>query len=436
MVRGWEPPPGLDCRRPPEEMPPSPVPPPEQVGLGIVPLTLSEPTQMKGLKGLANGAPATSKPLQPLGCAPQPLSPNEQALPPQLEPAWPQGLRHNSASGRVGPAEYLSPDMQRQRKTKGKTKEQLAILKSFFLQCQWARREDYHKLEQITGLPRPEIIQWFGDTRYALKHGQLKWFRDNAVPGAPSFQDPAVPTPPPSTRSLNEWAETPPLPNPPPPPDIRPLEWYWATHQQLRESDIPQLSQASRLSTQQIMKMEGVQPLDENVGNVPGRRFLRNKLLLVASIIQGLGLLLCLTYICLHFYAQVPSQYPPIQSIRVQFTKCENENGFIITSPDADGTMKVQNNSIIITCDGFYLISLKGYFSQELSLRLLYRKGREPLFSLNMVKIVDSVTVAYLRFKDKVYLNMTTQNASCEDIQVNGGELILIHQNPGGFCVY
>ncbi|KAB0376720.1 hypothetical protein FD755_011164 [Muntiacus reevesi] len=165
--------------------------------------------------------------------------------------------------------------------------------------------------------------------------------------------------------------------------------------------------------------MEGVQPLDENVGNAPGRRFLRNKLLLVASIIQGLGLLLCLTYICLHFYAQ-----------------CENENGFIITSPDTDGTMKVQNNSIIITCDGFYLISLKGYFSQNLSLRLLYRKGREPLFTLNMVKFVDSVTVAYLRFKDKVYLNVTTQNASCEDIQVNGGELILIHQNPGGFCVY
>ncbi|XP_070360167.1 homeobox and leucine zipper protein Homez isoform X2 [Equus asinus] len=202
---------------------------------------------------LANGATATSKPLQPLGCTPQPRSPNEQALPPHLEPAWPQGLRHNSVPGRVGPAEYPSPDMQRQRKTKRKTKEQLAILKSFFLQCQWARREDYYKLEQITGLPRPEIIQWFGDTRYALKHGQLKWFRDNAVPGAPSFQDSAIPTPPPSTRSLNEWAETPPLPTPPPPPDIRPLERYWAAHQQLRERDIPQLSQASRLSTQQVL---------------------------------------------------------------------------------------------------------------------------------------------------------------------------------------
>ncbi|KAF6351412.1 homeobox and leucine zipper encoding [Rhinolophus ferrumequinum] len=345
--------------RPPEEVPPSPVPPPEQVSLGIVPLTLTEPIQVKGLKVepkespeplshhkakeplmapgsgafshqsefwqdlqssgfskeqagrcpgqshglgtaswnhstaahqprtrdkpppisllassckpgsasnvtpssstssssfqvLANGATATSKPIQPLGCIPQPLSPTEQALPSYVEPVSPQRLRHNSVLGRVGPAEYLSPDT-RQRKTKRKTKEQLAILKSFFLQCQWARREDYHKLEQITGLPRPEIIQWFGDTRYALKHGQLKWFRDNAVPGTPSFQDPAMPTPPPSTRSLNEWAETPPLPIPPPAPDIRPLEKYWAAHQQLWESDIPQLSQASRLSTQQVL---------------------------------------------------------------------------------------------------------------------------------------------------------------------------------------
>ncbi|XP_023363936.1 homeobox and leucine zipper protein Homez isoform X2 [Otolemur garnettii] len=219
--------------RPPEDVPPSPMPSQEQV--------------------LANGAAATSKPLQPQGCIPQSLSPKEQALPPHLEPAWPQRLRHNSVPGRVGPAEYLSPDTQRQRKTKRKTKEQLAILKSFFLQCQWARREDYHKLEQITGLPRPEIIQWFGDTRYALKHGQLKWFRDNTVPGVPSFQDSAVPTSSPSTRSLNEWAETPPLPIPPPPPDIRPLERYWAAHQRLRESDIPQLSKASRLSTQQVL---------------------------------------------------------------------------------------------------------------------------------------------------------------------------------------
>ncbi|KAM5235251.1 homeobox and leucine zipper protein Homez isoform 2-T2 [Ctenodactylus gundi] len=197
---------------------------------------------------LANGAPATSKPPQPLGCIPESHSPEEQA---QTQ-TWSQRLRPHSVTGRAGSTECLSSDVQQQRKAKRKTKEQLAILKSFFLQCQWARREDYHKLEQITGLPRPEIIQWFGDTRYALKHGQLKWFRDNAVPGAPGFQDPAIPTPP-STRSLKEWAKIPPPPNPPPPPDIRPLERYWAAHQQLRETDIPQLSHASRLSTQQVL---------------------------------------------------------------------------------------------------------------------------------------------------------------------------------------
>nr|DBA22478.1 TPA: hypothetical protein GDO54_013502 [Pyxicephalus adspersus] len=69
-----------------------------------------------------------------------------------------------------------------------KTKQQLQILKSFFLKCQWATREDYMMLEDITGLPRADIIQWFGDTRYALKHGHLRWFR-NSMHERPSWLD-------------------------------------------------------------------------------------------------------------------------------------------------------------------------------------------------------------------------------------------------------
>ncbi|XP_019586588.2 tumor necrosis factor ligand superfamily member 4 [Rhinolophus sinicus] len=181
--------------------------------------------------------------------------------------------------------------------------------------------------------------------------------------------------------------------------------------------------------------MEGVQPPDENVGNAPGRRFQTNKLLLVTSVIQALGLLLCLTYICLHFHtSQVPSLYH--ESITTQFTRCDTEKCFIVTHPSKEQTMKVQNNSIIINCDGFYLISLKGYFTQEINLNFLYRKSRKPLFSLNKVKFVNYITVAYLRYKDKVSLTVTTNNTSWEETQVNGGELILIQQNPGGFCVY
>lgn len=76
------------------------------------------------------------------------------------------------------------PGMKRQRKTK----QQLQILKSFFLKCQWATREDYMRLEEISGLPRADIIQWFGDTRYAIKHGQLRWFR-NSMQERPAWLD-------------------------------------------------------------------------------------------------------------------------------------------------------------------------------------------------------------------------------------------------------
>ncbi|XP_039201477.1 homeobox and leucine zipper protein Homez [Crotalus tigris] len=122
------------------------------------------------------------------------------------------------------------------RKPRRKTKEQLDLLKSFFLHRQWARREDYHQLEQVTGLPRAEIIQWFGDTRYALKHGQLKWFRDNAG----QSPEPASSGPPPQ-----------PCANP---PDASPLERYWAAHAQLQEHDLPMLCRKSRMSAEQVLE--------------------------------------------------------------------------------------------------------------------------------------------------------------------------------------
>ncbi|XP_067389232.1 homeobox and leucine zipper protein Homez isoform X2 [Emydura macquarii macquarii] len=119
------------------------------------------------------------------------------------------------------------PQAQRQPKSRRKSKEQLAVLKSFFLRCQWARREDYQWLQQITGLPRAEIIQWFGDTRYALKHGHLRWFWDNTAPAA--------------------------RPAPGPRMDTGPLERHWAAHRQLREDDLPALCRESGMGAQQVL---------------------------------------------------------------------------------------------------------------------------------------------------------------------------------------
>uniref|UniRef100_UPI001A9E36D8 tumor necrosis factor ligand superfamily member 4 n=1 Tax=Ictidomys tridecemlineatus TaxID=43179 RepID=UPI001A9E36D8 len=128
-------------------------------------------------------------------------------------------------------------------------------------------------------------------------------------------------------------------------------------------------------------------------------------------------------------------QYPSIQSIRIQFNAlpfsgCEKK--FFRIVPEKAETMKVENSSIIINCDGFYLISLKGYFSQEVNVSLYFRKGHNPISIQSTNKKVNFITVVSLAFKDKVYLDLSAHNTSC--LPVNGGELILIHQNPGGFC--
>ncbi|XP_066479454.1 zinc fingers and homeoboxes protein 1 [Tiliqua scincoides] len=57
-----------------------------------------------------------------------------------------------------------------------KTPEQLHMLKMSFVRTQWPSAEEYDKLAEETGLPRPEIVGWFGDTRYAWKNGGLKWY--------------------------------------------------------------------------------------------------------------------------------------------------------------------------------------------------------------------------------------------------------------------
>ncbi|XP_053875392.1 zinc fingers and homeoboxes protein 1 [Malaclemys terrapin pileata] len=57
-----------------------------------------------------------------------------------------------------------------------KSPEQLHMLKSSFVRTQWPSPQEYDKLAEETGLPRSDIVSWFGDTRYAWKNGGLKWY--------------------------------------------------------------------------------------------------------------------------------------------------------------------------------------------------------------------------------------------------------------------
>ncbi|XP_064203926.1 zinc fingers and homeoboxes protein 1-like [Anguilla rostrata] len=70
------------------------------------------------------------------------------------------------------------PSGRRQSRDKigKKTPEQLHILKAAFVRTQWPSAEEYDKLADESELPRPYIVNWFGDTRYAWKNGNLKWY--------------------------------------------------------------------------------------------------------------------------------------------------------------------------------------------------------------------------------------------------------------------
>ena len=59
-----------------------------------------------------------------------------------------------------------------------KTAQQRHLLRQLFVQTQWPSTQDYDSIMAQTGLPRPEVVRWFGDSRYALKNGQLKWYED------------------------------------------------------------------------------------------------------------------------------------------------------------------------------------------------------------------------------------------------------------------
>ncbi|XP_035526285.1 homeobox and leucine zipper encoding a [Morone saxatilis] len=150
-----------------------------------------------------------------------------------------------------------------------KTKEQLDVLKQHFLRCQWPKSEDYTELVKLTGLPRADVIQWFGDTRYAVKNGQLRWVkgvRDQFLAELAAQQSSSGLTngsgSGSSTRggrkrkSQANAAST-------DTPDIQPLVTYYLSTGPLHEKDLDTLCKKSRMSYQQVRDWFAAQDVGE-----------------------------------------------------------------------------------------------------------------------------------------------------------------------------
>ncbi|XP_025023752.1 zinc fingers and homeoboxes protein 3 [Python bivittatus] len=67
---------------------------------------------------------------------------------------------------------------QKPRLSFKKTAQQRHLLKQLFIKTQRPTNEQYDQICCQTGLPRVEVIRWFGDSRYGLKNGNLRWYEN------------------------------------------------------------------------------------------------------------------------------------------------------------------------------------------------------------------------------------------------------------------
>ncbi|XP_039655431.1 zinc fingers and homeoboxes protein 3 [Perca fluviatilis] len=102
-----------------------------------------------------------------------------------------------------------------------KTAEQLRLLKQVYARTQWPSATQYDELISATGLPRPEVVRWFGDCRYVQKNGQLKWLE--------AYQSMAL------EEELNEA-------------NAQILQAHRDVHGSLEESQLQELAEASGLT--------------------------------------------------------------------------------------------------------------------------------------------------------------------------------------------
>lgn len=56
-----------------------------------------------------------------------------------------------------------------------KSPQQVHLLRQAFTSTRWPSSQQYEELSIMTGLPNPEVVRWFRDSRYIHQNSQLKW---------------------------------------------------------------------------------------------------------------------------------------------------------------------------------------------------------------------------------------------------------------------
>ncbi|XP_070696167.1 zinc fingers and homeoboxes protein 3 [Pempheris klunzingeri] len=106
-------------------------------------------------------------------------TPSSNPKPSQSSTLTPKSSQSSTLTPKPSQSSTLTPKSSHSPKPAAirgkKTAEQLQLLKQVYARTQWPSATQYDELISATGLPRPEVVRWFGDCRYVQKNGQLKW---------------------------------------------------------------------------------------------------------------------------------------------------------------------------------------------------------------------------------------------------------------------
>ncbi|XP_068808067.1 tumor necrosis factor ligand superfamily member 4 [Struthio camelus] len=166
----------------------------------------------------------------------------------------------------------------------------------------------------------------------------------------------------------------------------------------------------------------------------------RNTLYLVSAAAQWILLLACLIYLGIGSLQLSTPRSDKVPWTYIQYTGKSVEGTAMNLSAET-GSIRIRNGSIMITCDGLYLVSLKGVISfSELeknnSLKLILgkkdNKTSETLWERTLQddgKTVDLITMLYLFAQDDIAL-WTNRNAT-----VKGLSFSLVLLSPIFYCL-
>ncbi|XP_059710746.1 tumor necrosis factor ligand superfamily member 4 [Haemorhous mexicanus] len=150
----------------------------------------------------------------------------------------------------------------------------------------------------------------------------------------------------------------------------------------------------------------------------------RSSLHLVSAVAQWVLLLACLIYLGVHFLRPSKSQSDKVLWTHIRYSGRSTRGAAVNLSAES-GPIRIRNGSVLVPCDGLYLVSLRSsiYLEEKEGdwLRLTLQGTTSVLWEQTVPSnesTVNHTTVLYLFEQDSITL-WTSSNATLGDLSLS-----------------